>query len=63
MKKLLSVSLLLLCSGSVMAEQYMCTPEASGGLGYDKTTNSWNDSSFDTGRNNIVKVNDKEHPS
>lgn len=63
MKKLLSVSLLLLCSGSVMAEQYMCTPEASGGLGYEKTTNSWNASSFDTGRNYIVKVNDKEHPS
>ena len=63
MKKLLSASLLLLCSGSVMAEEYMCTPEASGGLGYDKTERLWNVSSFDIGRNYIVKLNDKEHPS
>lgn len=63
MKKLLSVSLILLCSGSVMAEEYLCSPEASGGLGYDKRTKSWNASSFDTGRNYIVKLNDKEHPS
>ncbi len=63
MKKLLSVSSLLLCSGSVMAEEYMCTPEASGGLGYDKIAKSWNVSSFDTGRNYIVKIKDKEYPS
>ena len=63
MKKLLSVSLILLCSGSVMAEEYLCSPEASGGLGYDKSTKSWNASSFDTGRNYIVKLNDKDHPS
>ena len=63
MNQLLSVCLMLLCSCSVMAEQYMCIPEASGGLGYDKTTKSWNVSSFDTGRNYIVNVKDKENPS
>ena len=63
MKKLLTVSLLLLCSGSVMAEKYMCIPEASGGLAYDKKSNSWSASKFDTGRNYIVNVNDKEYPS
>ncbi|RKZ68882.1 MAG: hypothetical protein DRQ44_03765 [Gammaproteobacteria bacterium] len=63
MKKLLTVSLLLLCSGSVMAEKYMCIPEASGGLGYDKKSNSWSVSKFDTGRNYIVNVNDKDNPS
>lgn len=62
MKILLIVSLLLLCSGSVMAEEYMCTPEASGGLGYEKSTKTWEASSFDIGRNYIVKINDKENP-
>ena len=62
MKELLTVSLLLLCSVPVIAEEYMCIPEASGGLGYDKNTKSWKASSFDTGRNYIVKINDKENP-
>ena len=62
MKELLTLSLLLLCSVPVIAEEYMCIPEASGGLGFDKNTKSWKASSFDTGRNYIVKINDKENP-
>ena len=63
MKQILSVCLLMLCSCSVMAKQYMCIPEASGGLGYDKATKSWKARNFDTGRNYIVKIKDKENPS
>ena len=63
MKQMLSVCLLMLCSCSVMAEQYMCIPEASGGLSYDTKTKSWKASNFDTGRNYIVIIKDKENPS
>ena len=63
MKTLFSASLLLLLSGSVMAEEYICKPDASGGLGYDKITKSWNVSSFETGRHYIVKINDKDNPA
>ena len=46
-----------------MAEEYLCTPDASGGLGYDKVTKSWNASSFETGRHYIVKIKDKDNPA
>ena len=63
MKKLLTASLLMLCSSAVPAEEYMCTPEASGGLGYDKISKSWSANRFETGRHYIVKVNDKDNPT
>ena len=63
MKTLVTAGLMFLCSGSVMAEEYICKPDASGGLGYDKITKSWNASSFETGRHYIVKINDKDNPA
>lgn len=66
MKKLL-VCLLVLCSGSVIAENeqvnYLCTSKVSAGLWYNKDRQVWSPESFDAGVKYLVKVNDKKHTS
>ena len=70
MKSLLALCLLLLCSGSVMAETkysdlpvhepeivtYLCIEEASGGLKHNKNTNTWEGVKYKPSGKYLVKV-------
>ena len=66
MKKLLTVCLLLLCSGSVMAEKeqktYLCITEIAGGIKYDSSVKSWKEAKFKTPEKYLIKFNDKDYP-
>ena len=67
MKIILTIFLLLVCSGSVLAEKkqktYLCIGEVAGGLDYNTTKNAWEGMSFDTDNKYLLKTNDKQHPS
>jgi len=67
MKKIPVICLLLLCSGSVLAEKeqknYLCIAETSGNIAFNDDTGKWEGSNSEAGNKFLLKINDKEYLS
>ena len=68
MYKFLVICLLLICSGSVMAEmeekQYLCVSKVAGGFSFNNEAKTWKGAGVDVNGTEkyLVKLNDKRYP-
>ena len=66
MKQFFAICLLLLYSGSVLAEKehktYLCAPEVAGGFAFNEATKSWKVTSVNTNDKYVVKLGDSRFP-